>query len=281
MWIWFVGMFILFFHIFLTQSRKEIKSIALAVPPSFLLVLPFYRFNLEDYLADARFFVDLCLQNLNWVALGVFLLSIEFAIMWISSSKMEREVYRHFGHLTGILLVAYFLAINEDLAYMVLCFYIACFCLGTYFRYAPFASPEFKTFQRWVNQWLGAAERTKAEKKLFMAAYFAMSGMLACLLLLGREIALASTLVLATGDPSAALFGMKFGKHKWKHNPRKTLEGSLVMSLVVFGVLSLFISPLKSLVIAVSIAVFESLPLEMSDNLLVPVLTGMLLKTFA
>jgi dolichol kinase len=278
MWVWFSGCFLLFFHLLLRKTKKQGLSAALSAPLAFLLVLPFYRFSLSSYLADTRAFLDLCSAEKHWLFLGVVFLAAEFAIYWKLSGRMKGEVYRHLVHALGALLIAYFVWVNIDLAFIFLCFYIAIFSIGTYLRHAPLSGRYMETFQRWLNQWLSAGERTVEESKLFMAAYFGMVGMAIPVLLLSTRVALASILTLALGDPTATLVGLKYGRHKWPHNPRKSLEGSACMMLVVFCVLLLFTSPLVSFFVAVSVSSFESMPLAMSDNLLVPLFTAILLS---
>jgi dolichol kinase len=278
MWVWFTGCFLLFFHLLLRKTKREGLSAAISAPCSFLLVLPFYRFSLSSYLSDSRFFLDLCLAEKYWLFLGVLILVAQFVAYWILSGKMKGEVYRHLVHAFASLLIAYFIWVNVDLAFIFLCFYIAVFTMGTYFRHAPLSGEYMETFQRWIRQWLSAGERTAEESRLFMAAYFALVGMAIPVLLLSTKVALASALTLALGDPTATMIGLRYGRHKWAHNPHKSLEGSFCMTLVIFAVLLLFTSPLVSFLIAISVALFESMPLSMSDNLLVPLFTALLLS---
>ena len=278
MWIWFTGCFLLFFHFFLRRTRREGLSAALSAPPSFFLVLPFYRFDLSSYLSDTQAFLDLCLTERYWLLIGIFILASEFVAYWILSGRMKGEVYRHLVHLFGALLIAYFVWVNVDLAFIFLSFYIVVFTMGTYFRHAPLSGRYMETFQRWLKQWLSAGERTAEESKLFMAAYFGMVGMAIPILLSPARVALAAILTLALGDPTATMVGLKYGKHKWPHNPHKSLEGSACMMLVIFCVLLPFASPFVSLLTAVSVALFESMPLAMSDNLLIPLFTTIFLS---
>jgi dolichol kinase len=277
MWVWFSGCFLLFFHLFLRKTRREGLSATLSAPLAFLLVLPFYRFSLSSYLADTRAFLDLCAVEKHWIFLGVFFLAAEFATYWKLSGRMKGEVYRHLVHAFGALLIAYFVWVNIDLAFIFLCFYLAIFSIGTYLRHAPLSGEYVETFQRWLNQWLSAGERTAEESKLFMAAYFGMLGMALPILLLSTKVALASVLTLAIGDPTATMVGLKYGRHKWPHNPRKSLEGSAAMGLALFFLLLFFTSPPVAEAVAVSVVLFESMPLAMSDNLIVPLFAGMVL----
>lgn len=277
MWVWFVGCFLLLFHLCQKKTKNEILSTLIAAPQAFLAVLLFYRFSIAAYMSDFRFFVDLCAENARWLILGLLFLATEFATYWKLSSRIKGEVYRHLAHLFGSLLIAYFIWVSADLAFIFLCFYIAAFSIGTYLRHAPLYGERMKTLQRLINQWLEAGERTAEEQKLFTAAYFGMIGMMIPLLLLEREKALASALALAVGDPTATMVGLKFGEHKWRHNPNKSVEGSVAMCLVLSAILLCFSSPLAAFIIALSVSLFESMPLMMSDNLLVPIFCGTML----
>lgn len=87
----------------------------------------------------------------------------------------------------------------------------------------------------------------------------------------------AAIAVFAVGDSTASIFGRIFGKHTLPFNRAKTFEGTLSGFFLAFLAAAFFISPSRALVGATIAMVIESLPLPLSDNLTVPLITGAML----
>jgi len=109
--------------------------------------------------------------------------------------------------------------------------------------------------------------------KVFLGGLYGLIGVFITLLLFEPRMAIAALVSFIFADPSAAIIGKKFGKHRWFFNSKKTIEGSISYFLVVFIVLT-FIIPIKNaLIIALIGAMVESLP-YLNDNVSVPVCMG-------
>lgn len=112
----------------------------------------------------------------------------------------------------------------------------------------------------------------------FIATFFYALGILFVVLFLEPQFALGCIFILALGDPSAALVGMRYGQHKLGHNPDKSLEGSLAMLSVCILVLQILgFGLITTLFVSVSATIFESLRVKVSDNLLIPLISGMIM----
>ena len=280
MWIWFIAWFIVFFYLSRRKVRDLRKVVGISLPLAFLLVIPFFDFSLPAYVEETRSaLLPLFSENALALVLGVAIMVSEFALFWkLSMRKLPAEEYRHVVHSLASLLIAYFAFVSIDLAFLFLSVYICIFSLGEYFRHTPMPGRYAGELKRWIIQWLGAGERVSAESKLFMPAYFGFAGMGIPMVFLSRDFALACILVFALGDPAATMVGRRFGRTKWPHNPKKSLEGSgAMLSAVLAVLLSLRIEPLVAGAVAVSVTLFESLPLRMSDNLIIPLMAGMVL----
>ena len=98
-------------------------------------------------------------------------------------------------------------------------------------------------------------------------ATWLLCAMLAAVVLLPRDIAIAATWAVAVGDASAALVGMHFGRHRPRPST-KTLEGSTACMIVsALGALLLArMSLLESALLGVVAAVAERLPWPGDDN---------------
>lgn len=116
----------------------------------------------------------------------------------------------------------------------------------------------------------------------YMASLFFLSAMFVVTLLLPLPLAAGAMAVLTYGDPAASFAGRRWGRHKWRHNPQKSVEGTLGM----FGVSSALllaalpgVHPATAVLAALAASLFESLPLKIGDNLVIPLLAGMVLTT--
>jgi dolichol kinase len=103
--------------------------------------------------------------------------------------------------------------------------------------------------------------------------FFAL-GISLALLLFPAPASSAAIAAFAVGDSTASIFGRMFGKHTLPFNKGKTYEGSLSGFFFAFLAAALFINPFGALMAAAIAMVIESLPLPLSDNLVVPLITG-------
>ncbi len=141
--------------------------------------------------------------------------------------------------------------------------------------------PEISDKFEWVSKFL---LRTEEKDKESGAIPYAMA-LLLTILTFPKVIALISIYTLAFCDPSSAIFGIKFGKHKTMKN-RKSWEGSiayfvvatiittLVLNYTFPGTLGVVIG--ASLIIALLGALMELVPLRLDDNFTIPVFTGII-----
>lgn len=93
-------------------------------------------------------------------------------------------------------------------------------------------------------------------------------------------------LILSLGDSLSTLIGLKFGRHKIIGS--KTWEGSLSFLIIAFLVSLIFLNPIMALITAIISMIVELLPETGSlvkykrrglidDNILIPIITGLLL----
>jgi dolichol kinase len=101
-------------------------------------------------------------------------------------------------------------------------------------------------------------------------------GVLLALLLFPLDIAMASIMVLALGDPAASYVGRRWGKHRIPGDG--SIEGTAVFAAVALGVLLVFFPPLYATLGALAATVIERIPWGLDDNLTLPVGTGLALS---
>jgi phosphoserine phosphatase len=110
------------------------------------------------------------------------------------------------------------------------------------------------------------------------APIFYALGILLTLVFFNPPASSAAIAAFALGDSTASLFGKALGKETLPFNKGKTLEGSLVGFSLAFAAAMFFISPWKALVGAATAMIVESLPLPLSDNLVTPLATALVLS---
>ncbi len=100
-------------------------------------------------------------------------------------------------------------------------------------------------------------------------------GIVLSLILFPVPASYASIAVLTLGDSSATLFGGKFGSVRFPFNKGKNVEGSIFGFLFASLGAMFFVDPVKALAGAAMGILVESLPLPISDNLTVPLASGL------
>ncbi len=86
-----------------------------------------------------------------------------------------------------------------------------------------------------------------------------------------RASVLCAMSFLIFGDSAAALIGVPFGKHRYRH---KSIEGSASFFIASFIAGLFFVHPLLALAGAAVAAATEALPLPWNDNFWVPIISG-------
>jgi dolichol kinase len=108
-------------------------------------------------------------------------------------------------------------------------------------------------------------------------AVYYLTGVLISVFFFERDIACASIIILAVGDPAAHFIGRYFGRTKLVINEKKLLEGTLAG--VLFGVMAaIFFVPFPLAFYGAAFGMIaEAIELELfnlDDNLLIPIVAG-------
>lgn len=114
------------------------------------------------------------------------------------------------------------------------------------------------------------------KKTAFVKAplYFA-AGILFSLLVFPSPYNYVAIAVVTLGDGFASVVGRTYGRHKIPHSGGKTVEGTVAGIACAFAGSLIFAPPSIALVAALVGMVAEFLPLRVSDNLTVPLLSGL------
>jgi dolichol kinase len=117
--------------------------------------------------------------------------------------------------------------------------------------------------------------RSHEENGDFTGATYILITACLTIALYDKPVAIAALAFIVVGDSFAAVFGRRFGRHKWFRN--KSIEGSTAC-LVGTILVALFTPGLPTSVAffgALAAAAVETLPLGVDDNVSVPILSGL------
>lgn len=121
-----------------------------------------------------------------------------------------------------------------------------------------------------------AANKTELYEFATSPIFFAL-GIAISFFVFPEPISYVAIAVLTLGDGGAHLFGMKFGKHPLPTDKGKSVEGTLAGFVCAFLGAVLFVNPLMALIAAAVGMVIEGIPNPLNDNLLLPLVSGLVL----
>ncbi|MCK5149717.1 CTP--2,3-di-O-geranylgeranyl-sn-glycero-1-phosphate cytidyltransferase [Candidatus Pacearchaeota archaeon] len=116
--------------------------------------------------------------------------------------------------------------------------------------------------------------RNKEKNKIASHVYF-MLGIIIAFSIFDFRIAFVALLMTIFGDLTAALVGMKFGKHKIKRVPHKKWEGVIAELAVNLFIGFIFLQNwMLVLVMALTATFVETFFIHADDNMIIPVFAG-------
>jgi dolichol kinase len=170
--------------------------------------------------------------------------------------KHRQLVHASFGIGSALLLTL----LDKELSIIVMAIVLLSLCALSTLRSLGWKSS-------FLNFFLERFERRKVQP-LHGAISFA-AGALLVISMMSKEYAIVSLLILGVGDALSTVFGVN-GKKKLFWNEEKTWAGTLAFVLstapIAFALLGF-----KGIAFAVVMGLVESLPLQVNDNLALPV----------
>ncbi|MDH5664217.1 MAG: HAD-IB family phosphatase [Candidatus Bathyarchaeota archaeon] len=121
-----------------------------------------------------------------------------------------------------------------------------------------------------------AANKPELHEFATAPIFFAL-GIVFSLILFPASASYASIAILTLGDGFANIFGRKFGSVTFPFNKGKNVEGSIFGFLFASVGAMIFVDPVKAFVGAAAGMLIECLPLPISDNLAIPLASGLVL----
>jgi len=185
------------------------------------------------------------------------------------------EIVRKGIHLFSLSIPVIYYFISRQLALCLLLPITTAFIAVDLARYYIPAVSEW--FYRWFGWLLRRHETDIKQKRLNGASNVLISASL-CVLIFPKVIAINAFAILIISDTSAALFGRRFGRHRFL---AKSLEGSL--AFFITAVIVILIAPkvnripgeyIIGIIAAAIGTIVEALPIRIDDNITIPLVIG-------
>ena len=183
----------------------------------------------------------------------------------ISSSELSRKLIHLFNLVIPICYFYFIIDKNQMATFM--------FIFALIFIMIDFARMRSELVKKIFNKLFNTMMRKHEISGRFTGATWVLIIAVPIIYFLPKEIAILSLVYMSVGDIAAAIIGLSFGKTKMG---KKSLEGSIgCLSVCISAALLLNLVPLiVSISGAVMATVFEALPLDIDDNILIPVGAG-------
>lgn len=183
---------------------------------------------------------------------------------------MFAELLRKSTHLSGLILpILYFFFDKSFMLVVVGSITLIAYCVEFGKRYFP-------KFSKYFFQYLKPLLRSHELEGAVTGATYYITGLLLCIILFEKSIAIVCIFFIILGDTAAALVGKRWGRTKLIGN--KSLEGSAACFIVCLLITLFWINPIVGITGAFFATVAELLPLRIDDNLTVPLISGAIMQ---
>lgn len=147
----------------------------------------------------------------------------------------------------------------------------------TFIAYSvEFGKRYFPKFSKYFFQYLKPLLRSHELEGAITGATYYITGVLLCIIIFDKSIAIACIFFIILGDTAAALVGKRWGRTKLIGN--KSLEGSAACFIVCLLITLFWINPIVGIAGAFFATLTELLPLRIDDNLTVPLISGAIMQ---
>ena len=196
----------------------------------------------------------------------------------------KKEMKRQLIHLSGVGAVFFALLLGKTITGIgALLISIGIFILSFYVkvkheirRRLPFRIKFLENLEDSFHELIDSMERETSSVK-YMGAILFFMGIGISLLVFPLKIAILSVVAVSVGDSLSTLIGVHWGKHKTKINPKKSWEGTLGGVFASFLICLVFTNPLIALIASIVGMSMELLPIQVNDNVLIPLSVGFVL----
>lgn len=189
---------------------------------------------------------------------------------------MTTETSRKLVHLIALLIPLLYYLLPRSLSALLLAVFTLLFILIDYVRLH--VGSVKKLFMLLFGQLL----RRKELSTLTGGSYLLLASLVALAIFPNRGVFIAAVSFLVIGDTVAALFGLRFGRIRLF---RKTIAGTfaclvscLITAYIVYKLPNTNLPFVVGIIGAVIATIVEALPVEVNDNVVIPIFSGAVMQ---
>jgi dolichol kinase len=190
-------------------------------------------------------------------------------------AQIRKEIFRKSIHILGFLVPFISLALGITVAAVFVVGMAAVYSLSEYMRLKGRSVPVFTVITKIAMRNDGNINDNEKQNTFVKAPLYFAAGVLLSLLIFPAPFNYVAIAVVTLGDGFASVVGRMYGKNKIPYSGGKSIEGTAAGFVCAFAGSLFFASPAMSLVAASVGMIIEFLPLRVSDNLTVPLLSGL------
>ena len=233
-----------------------------------VIILPFLGYSVFVIYPNSPYNIFFLILVLYMCTIAMYLIIRDKKIV-IEDESFKDSWWRVAIRPVSLLFLVFYFVFSIQVCLYVIAVVCLCFVLLDLFRFLH------KKTNILLTEKIKSIFRKGEEKKFSTMTIFLISFFIT-VLVFDIEIAITALIFLVFGDMSSKIFGLAYGRHKIFE---KTFEGMLafVGTVIVFGFVlytSIEIPFIILLAGAISAPIIEILPLELNDNLTIPVLSG-------
>lgn len=188
------------------------------------------------------------------------------------SSRIGKELFRKAIHILGFSIPFISIVAGVPVAAAVIIALAAAYSVSEYLRLKGRSFPALTAITKMAMR--NSAGEEKQSTFVKAPLYFA-AGILASLLIFPAPFNYAAIAVVTLGDGFSSIVGRLYGRNKIPKTGGKTLEGTAAGFIFAFAGAAIFVSPTTAIIAATVGMVVELLPLRVTDNLTVPLMSGL------
>ncbi|HLI46101.1 MAG TPA: hypothetical protein VKU94_02800 [Geobacterales bacterium] len=118
---------------------------------------------------------------------------------------------------------------------------------------------------------------SRSYERTFLGAHtYFLAGILLAALFFDETSFITAAFVVTIIDPIISITGLSLDRIKHPYNKEKSIIGSLIGASIAFIVFFEYMPVVKALIISIAIYIIDSVPLSISDNIIFPLVIGLL-----
>lgn len=195
-----------------------------------------------------------------------------------ANNTLKTEIFRKSIHIIGFIVPFISLALGIMVAAVFVIGMMTVYSISEYMRLKGRRSiPMFTAITKMAMRNERGNSHNEKQNTFIKAPLYFATGILLSLLIFTAPFNYVAIAVATLGDGFASIIGRLYGRNKIPHSGGKTIEGTAAGLAFAFAGCLIFVSPTIAIIAASIGMITELLHLRVSDNLSVPLITGLAL----